>query len=471
MNKKLLLSLTGSLLLGVTSCEVSDFISDTFGDEEKKLPGEIADAKTYFDQYASLEIDYDLIGMHPGVIVPQWDDAIAVQNGEMVSINVPLFTEATYSGAFYIDRANPDETYSTSLLQRLVIVKYLGESNYNCYVSTIIPDRDCASKNRAMISLRFLSGDTATTFSGTVIYSTVTTNYTVAVERYSGGECIESISILNPEDAVIGMYESMEQIIGAKEVTREISLMSRSGGEFGGIQLPGVTIIGTPGGSGGGTPSVPSLPPPPNPPFPNNPTPPGSNPPVVPPPHSGGSSGGGSGSGSGSSSGNTSNNTPEKYKSSKTDKIVAKKRNIRIYKQAGNSCVTNIMDYLAEAYFKIDLNGEAPFDDYYLKEFGKVSTWRGVDLEDLESLMSHFFVIDTNCDNIVNAIDAGYTVMLPTRIAKSDDYHNVLIIGYTADNRYIYVDTALGGTYVAPKSYFLNVYKYVIKGFKSTNLR
>ena len=44
MNKKLLFSLTGSLLLGVTSCEVSDFISDTFGSEEKKLPEEIADA-------------------------------------------------------------------------------------------------------------------------------------------------------------------------------------------------------------------------------------------------------------------------------------------------------------------------------------------------------------------------------------------------------------------------------------------
>ena len=44
MNKKLLFSLTGSLLLGVTSCEVSDFISDTFGSEEKKLPEEVADA-------------------------------------------------------------------------------------------------------------------------------------------------------------------------------------------------------------------------------------------------------------------------------------------------------------------------------------------------------------------------------------------------------------------------------------------
>ena len=60
MNKKLLFSRPASLLLGVTSCEISDFISDTFSDEEKKLPEEIADAKTYFDQYASLEIDYEL---------------------------------------------------------------------------------------------------------------------------------------------------------------------------------------------------------------------------------------------------------------------------------------------------------------------------------------------------------------------------------------------------------------------------
>ena len=55
--------------------------------------------------------------MHQGVIVPQWDDAIAVQNGEMVSINVPLFTEATYSGAFYIDRANPDTKVMILLVQ------------------------------------------------------------------------------------------------------------------------------------------------------------------------------------------------------------------------------------------------------------------------------------------------------------------------------------------------------------------
>ncbi|TFU93185.1 hypothetical protein E4T81_09515 [Barnesiella sp. WM24] len=459
MNKKLLFSLTGSLLLGVTSCEVSDFISDTFGSEEKKLPEEIADAKTYFDQYASLEIDYELIGMHPGVIVPQWDDAIAVQNGEMVSINVPLFTEATYSGAFYIDRANPDETFSTSLLQRLVIVKYLGESNYNCYVSTIIPDRDCASKNRAMISRRFLSGDTATTFSGTVIYSTVTTNYTVAVERYSGGECIESISILNPEDAVIGMYESMEQIIGAKEVTREISLMSRSGGEFGGIQLPGVTIIGTPGGSGGGTPSVPSLPPPPDPPFPNNPTPPGSNPPVVPPPHSGGSSGGGSGSSSGSSS----SNDPQEYKYSKTDKLVTKKKSIPIPKQTGQNCVTNILDYLSESYFEFDAS-KGPFDFYALLLEGKLPGEAGVSIENLPKLINHFFVAEQNVSNFKQAIDLGYTLVSLRRIASSKDYHCVLIVGYTQGGRYIYVDTSTAKTYTAPASSFNKYYTFIIKG-------
>ncbi len=55
--------------------------------------------------------------MHPGVIVPQWDDAIAVQNGEMESINVPLFTEATYSGAFYINRDKPDTKVMILLVQ------------------------------------------------------------------------------------------------------------------------------------------------------------------------------------------------------------------------------------------------------------------------------------------------------------------------------------------------------------------
>lgn len=259
--------------------------------------------------------------MHPGVIVPQWEDAVTVVNRDMVSVNVPLFTEATYSGAFYPDSTMYDETYSTAILQRLVVVRYLDADNYNCYLSTIIPDKESASHNRDLISRQFLSGDTATTFSGTVLYSTVTTNYIVAVERYASGICMENISMLNPEQAVPGIYEFMEKTIRAKEVTREISLMSRNGGEFGGITLPGVTVIGTPGGSGGGNPSVPSLPPPPNSPIPNNPTPPGSNPPVTPPPSSGGSSGGGSGS----SSGNSSTDEPQIYIASKTDKVVTKK--------------------------------------------------------------------------------------------------------------------------------------------------
>lgn len=42
MDKKLLFSLTGSLLLGVISCEISDFISDTFSDKGKKLPEKVA---------------------------------------------------------------------------------------------------------------------------------------------------------------------------------------------------------------------------------------------------------------------------------------------------------------------------------------------------------------------------------------------------------------------------------------------
>lgn len=403
--------------------------------------------------------------MHPGVIVPQWEDAVTVVNRDMVSVNVPLFTEATYSGAFYPDSTMYDETYSTAILQRLVVVRYLDADNYNCYLSTIIPDRESASHNRDLISRQFLSGDTATTFSGTVLYSTVTTNYIVAVERYTAGMCSENISMLNPEQAVPGIYEFMEKTIRAKEVTREISLMSRNGGEFGGITLPGVTVIGTPGGSGGGNSSVPSLPPPPDPPIPNNPTPPGSNPPVTPPPSSGGSSGGGSGN----SSGNTSTSYPQKYIEAKTDKVVKPKKKIDIPKQLSQTCVTNIMDYVAEAYFKYNRNRKSPFDDYYFDAYARLSIYFGVELDHVKPLVKHFFDIkDIELNSIKQEIDSGHPIMIATRVRNSDDYHNVLIIGYTADNRYIYIDTSEGDTYVAPQNHFLDVYILAITGFKGT---
>lgn len=57
--------------------------------------------------------------------------------------------------------------------------------------------------------------------------------------------------------------------------------------------------------------------------------------------------------------------------------------------------------------------------------------------------------------------------MIATTINGSNDYHNVLIVGYTVDKKYIYADTAVGGLCVASKDHFSNYYMYIITGIKN----
>ena len=73
------------------------------------------------------------------------------------------------------------------MLQKLVVVKNLETGIYSCYIATIIPSEEYATKNRTKIDKMCYSGDPNSEFSGTIVYSTVTTNYTISVEKYING--------------------------------------------------------------------------------------------------------------------------------------------------------------------------------------------------------------------------------------------------------------------------------------------
>ena len=61
---------------------------------------------------------------------------------------------------------------------------------YSCYIATIIPSEEYATKNRTKIDKMCYSGDPNSEFSGTIVYSTVTTNYTISVESISMEYCM-----------------------------------------------------------------------------------------------------------------------------------------------------------------------------------------------------------------------------------------------------------------------------------------
>ncbi len=428
---------------------------------DEHLPPDIEAAREYFNEYASQEVEYELIGMHPGAIAADWTDVTTVVRDDMTVYNVGLFTEARYSGSFYIDPEVCEESYSTAIYQRLIVCRYPA-GHYACFLASIIPAADCATMNREKISDMFICGDNGERgFSGFVIYSTVTTNYTVMFEQYRDGKGIHHLSVYEPYEDYGALLDEMRRLIGAKNISRQLVATSRSGGEFGsGITLPNVDVYGDGGGGSGGGSNpgggVPTLPPPYQPPGPSYPG--GNNtPPVFPP---GYDRPGNGNIGNGGNNDNNSEIKPTEYKQKDSDKLVPVKKKIKYPKQSGETCVTTILRYVAQAYFKQNI-GEDFFDKEYFNRYKLVTYFEGVIPALVRPLANSYFKTNEYPKSIPDAIDAGHTVMTNI-IITGNTWHNILIIGYTSSGNYIYINPADAKAYVAPPKFFPKSYTFEI---------
>ena len=289
------------VLFWLSSCENDDFSLDEYENSNSHL---MSEARHYFEEYASIEMEGEPTGLHPGNIAPEWSKAKVFIRPETMTVNVPLITEATYEGSFYndVDTVSGEfrDTYFTVMLQKLVVVKNLETDIYSCYIATIIPSEEYATKNRTKIDKMCYSGDPNSEFSGTIVYSTVTTNYTISVEKYINGILYDQRSLYYDSADIYEYLNEMAQFLCSARINRNVRTMTKNG-EFGGggsIELPEVVI--TPDPKPTPPPPPPSLPPPYTPPTdpvmpPLGPPayPPGYVPPTSPPQTGGGSSSGG----------------------------------------------------------------------------------------------------------------------------------------------------------------------------------
>ena len=303
--------LLGLVVLLFYSCEQDD---GTFENDSGNMSSHpfVQEAREYFEDYISMEMEYETQGLHPGLIGPDWKRVKVLTQPGTINVDVPLWTEATYEGSFYLKNDSgavySTDTYYTAILQKLIVVKSLEKDALSCYIATIIPDAEHATRNSSRIEDMFYSGDLDTKFSGTVMYSTVSTNYTIQVEHYKDGVLCEQISLFNASVNVWDDLEAMNRLVGAKSVRRKLQAVTR--GEYGWeVNLPG---FGT---------TAPYPPPPPTPPLPPGAEPPTPvlppyptipTPPIQPP----------SGGGNNNAGGATSSTTPN------VDKLYGSKSNL-----------------------------------------------------------------------------------------------------------------------------------------------
>lgn len=276
------------------------------------------------------------------------------------------------------------------MLQKLVVVKNQETGIYSCYIATIIPSEENATKNSSKIDKTFYGADPDSKFSGTVVYSTVTTNYTISVEKYANGKMVQQKSLFYASADLNEYLNEMSQLLGAGRIKRNVRTMTKNG-EYGGggsIQLPEVVIVAP----APPPPPPPSLPPPPPPPaeypsYPPGSYPPGSYPPGYVPPTSPPNTGGGGG-------GNQQQSPPPKLSSPNPDYDEITKK---------------VNDIILDIYEK-------------LKEMG-------IDLNDYKLVIAEYCLVNVRIEKdgaigiCASFVNKGYTLNDQTSIIWHEVYH------------------------------------------------
>ena len=179
-----------------------------------------------FREYASLDIDYSLEGLHPGNFAPVWDEATLYTDTDRLTLTSPIITEATYDGSF-ICNSDTTITYHTAIAQQMILVYDFNNECFSFYIASIIPNEENATESRLKALKMFDIFTPESSFSGTVVYSNMTTNYTIAVEQYDSGHVTNVRTLFNFSGNIERDIEEMENIIGAKRICRNVRALTR----------------------------------------------------------------------------------------------------------------------------------------------------------------------------------------------------------------------------------------------------
>lgn len=128
-----------------------------------------------------------------------------------------------------------------------------------------------------------------------------------------------------------------------------------------------------------------------------------------------------------------------------------------------NTCVTTIMEYINNNVFGGAINRNI-YNLSYLQTYGLNVYEDGVTLQNMNVFVGSFFNILNINLSYQQAINEGYVIM--TDIPLLQYRHCVVIIGYQADGKYIYMNPEDGKLYVNKESYFKKYFNFIITGIK-----
>ena len=126
----------------------------------------------------------DGVNFPTGEFTARWEDAVQVQRGDIVFVDVPIETRMQYTAHYEMPFKDSLYRSSAPIYQRLMVMRNTAHQRNVCYVTTFIPDSDEWGMSDCVKCMR---GDASGRYSGVVLYLDLYNFRPVRVDQYEDG--------------------------------------------------------------------------------------------------------------------------------------------------------------------------------------------------------------------------------------------------------------------------------------------
>ena len=181
-----------------------------------------------------------------GTFTPDWDNAVASNNGIIGSVDVPIESQMKYIAVRYHYEAN--NTFTTTripLYQKLIFVKNDTLNTIFPYLLSLIPDKDFDISHRGEdIAGNFINLGDKRGFSGLAIYTTPYTGYLIRASRFANGNYVDGAFVLDSRHSFDENARKAESFLADIKIMRLSGIATKGNDDtVDGGQLDEVVVI------------------------------------------------------------------------------------------------------------------------------------------------------------------------------------------------------------------------------------
>ena len=167
-----------------------------------------------------------------GNFVPNWDNAVASNDGIIGSVDVPIEPQMKYVALRQYREDNITFVSRTSLYQKLVFVKNDTLNSIFPYLLSLIPDKDFDDNHQGEdIAGNFINLGNKGGFSGLAIYTTPYTGYLIRASRFKNGSYADGAFVLDPHNPFEENALKAESFLKNIKIMRICNAITKSGKE------------------------------------------------------------------------------------------------------------------------------------------------------------------------------------------------------------------------------------------------